>query len=85
MAQNRLFNNMIPGTKALLEQVQSWPLEDQEELASLAREIESRRTGLYRLSDEERTAVRAGMEEARRGDFATEQEIDELYRLHSRA
>ena len=85
MAQNRLFNNMIPGTKALLEQVQSWPVEDQEELASFAREIESRRTGLYRLSDEERTAVRAGMEEARRGDFATEQEIDELYRLHSRA
>jgi len=80
-----MFNNMSPGTKALLEQVQSWPLEDQEELASFAREIESRRTGLYRLSDEERTAVRAGMEEARRGDFATEQEIDELYRLHSRA
>ncbi|MDP1866225.1 hypothetical protein [Bradyrhizobium sp.] len=76
---------MTPGTKALLEQVQSWPQEDQEELAEVAREIESRRTGVYRLSDEERTAVRAGMEDARRGDFASDEEIDELYRLHPRA
>lgn len=76
---------MTPGTKALLDQVQSWPQEDQEELAEVAREIESRRTGVYRLSDEERTAVRAGMEDARRGDFASDEEIDELYRLHPRA
>jgi len=76
---------MSPGTKTLLEQVQSWPQEDQEELADVAREIESRRTGVYRLSDEERTAVRAGMEDARRGDFASDEEIDELYRLHPRA
>ena len=69
----------------MLEQVQSWPLEDQEELADVAREIESRRTGVYRLSDEERTAVRAGMEDARRGDFASDEEIDGLYRLHPRA
>ncbi len=76
---------MSPGTKTLLEQVQSWPIEDQEELADVAREIESRRTGVYRLSDEERTEVRAGMEDARRGDFATEEEIEEFYQLHRRA
>ena len=75
---------MSPGTKTLLEQVQSWPQEDQEELAEVAREIESRRTGLYRLSDDERTAVRDGMEDARRGDFASDEEIDELYRLRPR-
>jgi hypothetical protein len=76
---------MSPGTKTLLEQVQSWPKEDQEELAEVAREIESRRTGVYRLSDEERTAVRAGIDAARRGDFASDEEMDEFYRLHSRA
>ena len=76
---------MSPATKTLLEQVQSWPIEDQEELADVAREIESRRTGVYRLSDEERTAVRAGLEDARRGDFATEEEIEEFYQLHRRA
>jgi predicted transcriptional regulator len=76
---------MSPKTKTLLEQVQSWPEEDQEELADVAREIESRRTGVYRLSDDERTAVRAGMDAARRGDFATDEEIEAFYRLHHRA
>ena len=76
---------MSPKTKTLLEQVQSWPEEDQEELADVAREIESRRTGVYRLSDEERTAVRAGMDAARRGDFAPDEEIEAFYRLHHRA
>ena len=76
---------MSPGTKTLLERVQSWPEEDQEELAEVAREIESRRSGVYQLSDEERIAVRAGMDAARRGDFASDEEIDEFYRLHLRA
>jgi hypothetical protein len=73
---------MSPGTKSLLEQVQSWPEEDQEELADVAREIESRRTGIYRLSDQERTAVREGMDAARRGDFVPDHEMEEFYKLH---
>jgi predicted transcriptional regulator len=73
---------MTPGTRTLLERVQTWPEEDQEELAGVAREIESRRNGVYRLSDEERVAVRAGMDAARRGDFVPEDEMDEFYRLH---
>jgi len=76
---------MSPGTKTLLERVEAWPVEDQEELAEVAREIESRRTGVYRLSDEERAAVRAGLEDARQGNFATEQEMEEFYQLHRRA
>ena len=66
----------------MLERVETWPAEDQEELADVAREIESRRNGVYRLSDEERVAVRAGMDAARRGDFVPEAEMDEFYRLH---
>jgi hypothetical protein len=75
---------MSAGDKAVLERVQSWPIEDQEELAEFALEIESRRSGVYRLSEEERTAVRAGVEAARRGDFATEEEIEAFYQLHRR-
>jgi predicted transcriptional regulator len=75
---------MNPGTKTLLEQVESWPREDQEELAAVAREIESRRSGVHRLSDEERAAVRAGMDAARQGDFVPDEEMDEYYRLHHR-
>ena len=33
---------------AVLESVRSWPPEDQEELIEIAREIEARRTGIYR-------------------------------------
>ena len=69
-------------TKALLEQVESWPEEDQDELADLAREIETRRTGIYRLSNDERAAVREGMDAARRGDFAPDHEVQEFYDRH---
>jgi predicted transcriptional regulator len=50
----------------------------------MTREVESRRNGVYRLSDEERTAVKAGMDSARRGDFVPEEEIEQLYQLHRR-
>lgn len=76
---------MSPGTKTLFERVESWPEEDQEELAEIAREIEARRSGLYRLSDEERAAVRTGLDEARRGEFVSEDEMEEFYQLHRRA
>ena len=66
----------------MLERVETWPEEDQEELTDVAREIESRRGGIYRLSNEERTAVRTGMDAIRRGDFVPEDEMDEFYRLH---
>lgn len=45
--------------KTILERAASWPEEDQEELAALAREIEARRTGVYRLSDDEKAAIEA--------------------------
>jgi predicted transcriptional regulator len=76
---------MSPATKSLLERVLSWPTEDQQELAEVAREIESRRTGVYKLSEQERAAVRAGMEHARRGDFASDEEMEDFYQLHRRA
>jgi hypothetical protein len=42
--------SMSPAVKTILELMASWPAEDQEELSELAREIEARRTGVYRLS-----------------------------------
>jgi predicted transcriptional regulator len=51
----------------------------------VAREIESRRKGVYSLSEDERSAVRAGLEDARRGDFASDEEMEEFYQLHRRA
>ncbi len=73
---------MSPKIKILLESVASWPAEDQEELAAEVREIVSRHSGIYRLSDDERAAVQNGTAAAERGDFAPESEMEEFYRLH---
>jgi predicted transcriptional regulator len=67
---------------AVLEGVRSWPQEDQEELAELAREIEARRTGVYVMNDEERAAVRRGLDEAARGEFVPDQEMDAFWKKY---
>jgi predicted transcriptional regulator len=51
-------------------------------VSEVTREIETRRDGVFRLTDDERTAVRVGMEDARRGDFVPEEEIEAFYQLH---
>ena len=43
--------------EAVLEDVRSWPKQDQEELAGLARDIQARRRGSYVTTAEERRAI----------------------------
>ena len=75
---------MSPKTRQLLEQVESWPVEDQEELAEFAREIEARRTGVYVMSDDEHAAVRRGLQEADRGEFVRDEVVAEADERHDR-
>jgi hypothetical protein len=63
---------------AILESVRSWPEEDQEELIAYAREIEARRTGVYRLSDEEGQGVERGLKAMRERRFASDERIAEI-------
>jgi hypothetical protein len=65
----------------VLESVRSWPQEDQEELAEIAREIEARRTGVYVLSDDERAAI----EEAERSGVASEEDVATFWKRHGMA
>ncbi len=67
-------------TKKLLEELETWPLEDQEELAEYAREIRGRRTGVYQLSEDERAGVERGMADMRAGRFATDEQIAAIFR-----
>jgi predicted transcriptional regulator len=67
---------------AVLENVRSWPKQDQEELVEIAREIEARRTGIYFMNDEERAAVREGLDQARRGEFVPDDEMDALWKKY---
>ncbi len=68
--------------REVLEQAATWPREDQDELAEYAREIEARRTGIYKMSDEERIAVRRGLAEADRGEFVSDDRLAEADKLH---
>jgi hypothetical protein len=67
--------------KAVLELVQTWPEEDQEELAELAREIEARRKGVYIMTDDEQEAVRRG----RLSDLASEEDVASFWGSHGLA
>jgi predicted transcriptional regulator len=66
---------MTPTTKKLLGQVESWPPEDQEELAEYARAIVARRTGVYYATPEELQAIDEGIAELDRGEVASEAEV----------
>lgn len=68
-------------TKDILQKVSEWPVEDQEELAELAREIEARRSGVYELSEAERDAIA----DARRGAFASDEQATAFWKRHGLA
>jgi hypothetical protein len=53
------------GLEILLERVSTWPEEAQDEFVKSVADIESKHLGVYRLSDEERDAVRRGLADMR--------------------
>ena len=65
--------------KEILRQAESWPEEDQEELAQYAREIAARRTGIYRATREELQVI----DEAEQSGVATDAEVDAAFRTFS--
>ena len=67
---------MSPAIKELLQHVASWPQEDQEELAEVARVIEARRTGVYRATAEELKSL----DDAERSGIASEQDVEAAFR-----
>ena len=60
----------------VLEKVRSWPQEDQEELAEIARDIEARRTAVYVLSEDERAAIA----KSRSGPLASDDDVDAFWK-----
>jgi hypothetical protein len=66
--------------KEIVDRILSWPEEDQEEFAQVAREIEARRTGVYRLTDDEREAIERGLADMRQRKFARDEDIAAIFR-----
>jgi hypothetical protein len=67
--------------KDVLQRIETWPEEGQEELAELAREIEARRTGVYRLNEDETRAIKA----ARRSNIVPDDKIAAFWKRHGMA
>jgi hypothetical protein len=61
-----------------LSRVAALPEELLPEIEQSVDEIVLWHEGVYRLSDDERSAVRKGMDAARRGDFAPDEDIAQL-------
>jgi predicted transcriptional regulator len=66
--------------KKLLEEVETWPPEDQDELVAHAREIRARRCGYHSLSEDERAGIERGLADVRTGRFATDEQIATIFR-----
>lgn len=74
---------MSPTRQKLLERVAALPEELLGDVEESIEEIERWRDGVFRLTDEERAAVRKGMNAARRCEFVSDEEIAAFYRRHS--
>jgi hypothetical protein len=71
---------MTPKLKNLLERAETWPEAAQDDLVRSMIEIETRYTGIYRLSDDERASVEKGLADMRAGRFATDEEVAAVFK-----
>jgi predicted transcriptional regulator len=69
---------MTKKLKELLERVESWPKEAQEQLIAFADDIEAGR-GEYHASSEELEGIDRGIKDADAGNFATRAEVEALF------
>jgi hypothetical protein len=67
------------GLEILLERVSAWPDEAQEEFVRSIADIEQKHLGPYRLSDDERQAVRHGLSEMREGKLASDDAVAAVF------
>lgn len=63
-----------------IAQARALPPEDQDTLAAILLAMTDEGGGIAPLDDEARVAIRAGLEQARRGEFVSEAEIAALWK-----
>jgi predicted transcriptional regulator len=64
---------------SVLDRVRTWPPERQEDAVRVLLQMEAAGTEVYVLSDDERAAIEEGMAQARRGEFATDEEVAAVF------
>ena len=63
----------------MLERVSTWPDEAQDEFVRSIAEIENKHLGPYRLSEDERNAVRRGLSEMRERKLADDDAVAAVF------
>ncbi len=71
--------------KEIIGRAEHWPLEDQEELAQLALEIELRRKGSHSANSDELKAIDAALAAVARGEIAADAEVETVLAKYRRA
>jgi predicted transcriptional regulator len=71
--------DMTKLAEEILDRIESWPEQARAELIQSLLEIEEKHVGIYRLTDDERAAVRRGLEEMRQGKFASEERVAAIF------
>jgi predicted transcriptional regulator len=68
--------------ETILDRIADWPEEAQVELIQSMVDIEKKHLGVYRLSDDERAAVREGLAQADRGEFVPDDVVAAYFKKH---
>jgi hypothetical protein len=69
--------------EALIERVAAWPQEAQDELMRSLKHIEEKHVGVYRLDEEEQVAIDEAIAQADRDEFASNDNMRELWVRHA--
>ena len=67
---------------AVLDRVHSWPKSRQEDAVRILLAMEAQAAAPYVLDAEERADLEAALDEAARGEFATEAEVEAVFARH---
>jgi hypothetical protein len=70
--------------EALMERAASWPDEAQAELVKFMIDTEAKHFGVYHLDPEDRARIEQSLASARRGEFASDDEVAELFNRYRR-
>lgn len=70
---------MNKAAESILDRIADWPKEAREELMQSIVDIEAKHLGVYRLSDDERAAVREGLAQANRGEFVPDDVVEAYF------
>jgi hypothetical protein len=65
--------------KAVLDRVLSWPPERQEDAAAMLLTLEAQEGEVYHPSEDEWVAIQEGLDQAKRGEFASDEEMEALF------